>query len=138
MTTIIATATRMMADSYIGSDSPFRTAKIYKVGKTLCGYCGNDMGNCLKIIEWLSTGKKKKDKPTIKGDNDVLQIDGKTMILWDKHLVPIIVTQEVYTMGSGGAYAMGALSFGATFEEAMEIAAKHCNYTKPPFVDMKI
>lgn len=138
MTTIIATANRMLADSYVTWDSPFLTSKIYKVGKTLCGYCGEDMGNCLKLIEWLSNGAKKKDKPQIKGDNAVVQIDGKKIIMWDKHLVPILIIQPVYTMGSGGQYAMGAIAAGATLLQAMEIASQNCNHTKPPFVDLSI
>lgn len=41
----------------------------------------------------------------------------------------IRATSGVYAVGSGGPYAMGALSAGATLDAALEIAAKHDPYT---------
>ena len=38
-------------------------------------------------------------------------------------------TAGVYFIGSGGAYAAGAISAGASLQEALDIAAKHDPYT---------
>ena len=38
-------------------------------------------------------------------------------------------TSGVYAAGSGGPFALGAISAGATIEQALEIAAKHDPYT---------
>ena len=40
---------------------------------------------------------------------------------------------NVYSIGSGGPYALGALYAGAEPLKAMEIAAKVSAYTFPPF-----
>lgn len=47
-----------------------------------------------------------------------------------------------FAMGSGGQYAVGALSAGATVRQAIEIASRFCNGTSPectvidPFADL--
>lgn len=40
----------------------------------------------------------------------------------------------MYAIGSGAAYAIGALDIGATFEEAIEVAARHDIYTSGPTI----
>ena len=43
----------------------------------------------------------------------------------------------IYGIGSGSAYAVGALQAGATWRQAMQIAAKNNVFTAPPFISHK-
>ena len=43
----------------------------------------------------------------------------------------------IYGIGSGAAYAVGALHAGATWKQAMQIAAKNNVFTAPPFISHK-
>jgi hypothetical protein len=43
----------------------------------------------------------------------------------------------IYGIGSGSAYAVGALQAGATWRQAMNIAAKNNVFTAPPFITHK-
>lgn len=51
----------------------------------------------------------------------------------DEELTVIKSDDNLYSIGSGGPYALGALYAGAEPMKAMEIAAKLSAYTSPPF-----
>ena len=51
----------------------------------------------------------------------------------DEELTVIKSNDNIYAIGSGGSYALGALYAGAEPMQAMEIAAKVSAYTFPPF-----
>jgi ATP-dependent protease HslVU (ClpYQ) peptidase subunit len=40
----------------------------------------------------------------------------------------------LYGVGSGSSFALGALAGGATWKQAMQIAARNDVYTAPPFI----
>lgn len=136
MTTIIATKDRMIADSYVTASVAFNTQKIFKIKNSLFGYCG-ELGECLLMLEWIKDGCHKKHKPKI-DESELIQINGKRIVVWDKHLIPILVSNPIYAIGSGSHYALGAVAAGASLEKAMEIASTLCTYTKPPFTSISI
>jgi ATP-dependent protease HslVU (ClpYQ) peptidase subunit len=43
----------------------------------------------------------------------------------------------IYGIGSGASYAIGALQAGASWKQAMNIAAKNNVFTAPPFITHK-
>lgn len=65
----------------------------------------------------------------------VIGLDG-TVILIDNELEPQHVTDEYLAIGSGAAYAVGAMDAGATVEEAVKIACRRdCNTSEPVQVE---
>lgn len=60
-------------------------------------------------------------------DFSVLHItkDGAVVTLIDGEMQPQLVTNDYMAIGSGAAYAIGALEAGASAIEAVEIACKH-------------
>jgi ATP-dependent protease HslVU (ClpYQ) peptidase subunit len=55
----------------------------------------------------------------------------------DETLSVLMRDDGIYGIGSGSAYAVGALQAGATWRQAMNIAAKNNVFTAPPFVTHK-
>lgn len=58
---------------------------------------------------------------------------GGEMFDIDEELTVMKSDDKLYSIGSGGPYALGALYAGAEPIKAMEIAAKLSAYTSPPF-----
>ena len=63
----------------------------------------------------------------------LLAING-TVFEIDQELSVAVRGDGLYAIGSGGSYALGALSVGATIDQAMEAAAKNDSNTGAPFV----
>ncbi len=62
----------------------------------------------------------------------LMVVGGQTFDI-DEELTVIKSDDNLYSIGSGGPYALGALYAGAEPMMAMEIAAKLSAYTSPPF-----
>lgn len=62
-------------------------------------------------------------------DGQVFQIEADGTVLQD--------VSGLYGIGTGAAYALGALQAGATEQEAMQIASMFDIYTRPPFQILK-
>ena len=52
----------------------------------------------------------------------------------DETLSVLLRDDGIYGIGSGAAYAIGALQAGAPWRKAMQIAAKNNVFTAPPFI----
>lgn len=79
-------------------------------------------------------GYKKDEDDKDSGFTIMFAIAGQAFVADDDYSVS---TARVLGAGSGSAYAIGAISAGATIEEAMSIAAEHDSYTSGPFVYIK-
>lgn len=149
MTTIIATRTALYADSYCNAGQPFGTNKLHHVTHEksgedyLVGGCGylheleffvRLLAKCGLTNMWeLHLGEFWPPKIMKSWDTDVLVVTReKKIYLLDQALVPGLVDQKIYAMGSGGDWARAALDFGKTPEEAVEYAATRDDNTRGP------
>lgn len=62
----------------------------------------------------------------------VIDKDGERVWLLDSELTPMEVQGEFFAVGSGAAYALGALEAGASPAQAVAIAAKYDQFTSFP------
>jgi ATP-dependent protease HslVU (ClpYQ) peptidase subunit len=141
LTTIVASMKHklMAADSKCGGEPgiPFRTQKIFRVEEKLIGFAGAAM-HAIKFIEWLRHGTPMslvydKDECTF----DALVMDGGFLLYYDNELVPLIVNEPYYAIGSGAAYAIGAMDAGASPKRAVELAAKRDDNSGLPVITMR-
>lgn len=66
----------------------------------------------------------------------LISVNG-TIFELDDTLSVLMRDDGIYGIGSGAAYAVGALQAGATWKQAMQIAAKNNVFTAPPFISHK-
>jgi ATP-dependent protease HslVU (ClpYQ) peptidase subunit len=140
VTTILASMKHrvMVADSRCsGGGSHFRTQKIFRVGDKLIGCCGTTM-HAKKFIEWMMHGTPvsfvyDKEDQTFQA----LVMDGGFLLYYDNELVPITVDEPFFAIGSGSAYAIGAMDAGASPQRAVELAILRDECSGPPIVSIK-
>lgn len=92
-----------------------------------------------RFREWYESGcREDKRDALIKLMHDIgceglaLQImPDKTIVIWESGLVPLPMQTTVYGIGSGSAYALGAVSAGASLQDAIRIASQWDEYTSP-------
>ena len=110
---------------------------IEKVGRTenyLFGFAGR-LGYMRPTYQWVNRLDKKGVHPQDfykYGDKLQIECDGSAIIVdrygqvWcielDGHVHPI--GRQYAAIGSGGSYALGAMAFGATAAESVEVASK--------------
>lgn len=122
MTTVIATEKGIYADTQCSYSVPFNVSKVARIGKSIWAGAG-DMDDLQKFFDWVNRGGKSKDIPSFDDGIDVLEVCVDGIFLWGKKFVRLKVNNQVYAVGSGAQYAMGAIAAGATPKQAMEIAA---------------
>lgn len=86
---------------------------------------------CLEENGWKPDPNDKES-----GFNLLVAFDGELFDIGDDFSV-ILNDSGIYGVGSGSQFGIGALSAGATIEEALEIAAKNDIYTSAPFQIVK-
>lgn len=119
MTTIVATKTAIYADTQCSYSVPFKVRKVERIGDSLYAGAG-DMDDLQRFFSWRRDGGKA---PAFDDGLDVLEVCSDGMFIWGRKLVRLHVDEEVYAVGSGSQYAMGALAMGATPKQAMAVAA---------------
>lgn len=124
MTTIVADRKGMAADKRItGTVAVFKTPKLYRVNGSVIGYAGN-VEQALQFIEWR---RHPDTKPTFSEPSfEILELtsDGRLM-WWGSEMIAVPIEDDHYAIGSGAAYALGAMAAGATVKEAIQIAAMY-------------
>ena len=100
--------------------------KIAKNGKILAGSAGS-ASQCKLFLDWVLSGMMG-DQPKLVADDYELDAfvalpDGKIVFFNGQSSFPL--KARFYACGSGYQYALGAMSMGATAEEAVRIAAQH-------------
>lgn len=123
MTTISYDGKSVVADRYW---SCCYGDKLALVGDKIIGFTGSArMFN--RVVEYFTSGGKE---PNI-GDDEVLVVDVVTgqAALYTGKMDPIEVDCPI-AVGSGYAFAMGAMAHGADAEEAVKIAALYDPSTK--------
>lgn len=139
MTTIIADrrTLTMYADSLCSwGSASFNTHKLVSIGRSIWGVCG-DMDNGFKFLEWVRSGGGQ-DPDLNEDDFSVLELTRRGMYLWGPTVIRLEIHEAVFAIGSGAAYALGAMAAGATPEEAIAIAAHWDTGTRPPVETLKL
>lgn len=127
MTTIVCNREMMCADKQATHTANFITTKLYRIGGSIFG-CAGESGLGRKFLAW----KRGGDKPELDSESQfsALELTHDGVIqLYDCHLEPYAVENDCYAIGSGGEFALGAMSMGASLEDAIKIAAKWDSYT---------
>lgn len=105
---------------------PISKSKIFRIKHKLykaVGVCGNAVGSYAMLEKLLG---KRKELPTLDVDDyNLLLIDKENKAWWlNGNEVPLEVPSP-WALGTGGEYALGAMGFGATAEEAVHVAMKY-------------
>lgn len=139
MTTIIATKDKLVGDTFVSYEVSFEGAPKLWLAKG-CAWGGAGPSGLLSQFKLWTLGKAKRpefkakeceDKETV--ELTVLQLHPKNGIfLWINADPPDLVNEPFYAVGTGAGFAVGAMSKGATPEEAIEIAAKWDSGTRLP------
>lgn len=85
----------------------------------------------------LSLNGYTPDKESEEPDFIFLIAVGGTIFEVDDTVSVLLRDDGIYGIGSGSAYAIGALQAGANWRQAMQIAAKNNVFTAPPFIHVK-
>jgi hypothetical protein len=104
-----------------------KVKKLRKIKGSWYGVSG-DWEDCLKFFEWR---KKGGDPPSLT-EVTALELRKDKLYFWSG-AVPEAVTPP-YAIGSGADLAMGAMSFGATAVEAVELACQLDDGSSGPVV----
>lgn len=124
MTTIVANRKGMAADMRAaGAGAVFKTAKLHRVNGSIIGFCGS-IEQALQFIEWR---RHPDTKPTFNEPDFIaieLTADGR-LVWWGSEMVAVPIEDDHYAVGSGAAYALGAMAAGATVKKAIQIAATY-------------
>jgi hypothetical protein len=141
MTTIVADRESMAADKFVTYTPCFNgERKIWVARGSIWGAAGPSWKG-LAFKAW-TFGKGKR--PTfLKEDEEesnevkleVLQLSPDGLFLWVNGDLPDPVMEPFFGIGSGGQYAVGALTKGSTLVESIEIAARWDSGTRLP-IDM--
>ena len=132
MTTIIASTEAIAADMKVSGCHVGRVVKLFGLNGSVWGTAGSASWSEM-FIEWLRAGQKKaardlqyKQMKDGEADNfQALQIrPDKKIILWETPWIPIELEVPAFGIGSGSAYALGAMSAGASLEQAIKIASQ--------------
>ena len=136
MTTIVCNREGMCADKRVTGGTMFKTSKIHRVNGGLIGYCGH-IESALKFIEWRKNPDTKPEYEEKNWEALELTADGR-LLWWGAGLIPIEIEDEYYAVGSGSGYALGAMSMGATLQQAIKIAATYDPGTGPDVQSLKL
>lgn len=134
MTTVAYRDGVMAADTLVSSGDILRgeTSKLWRMADgSLLGLCGQ-AGFGDVIVAWLHGGANYGERPVIPDDANMwglwVRPDG-TVYAMSSRLVLAPVEATFHAIGSGNELALGAMSMGASAEEAVEVAARFDLYT---------
>ena len=139
MTTIAFRAGVLAADSQLTgrSDVRLRVKKIKRLkdGSLFAGSGTASLVN--KMERWQNGGQAPKIEEGDEAECIIIRPDG-TVFLVDEELELEQLENEYTAIGNGAGYAIGAMAFGATAEEAIKIAAEHDSNTSLPVHSMRL
>jgi 20S proteasome alpha/beta subunit len=136
----------MIAADSRNTDSAGATFKVRKIEKLRDGrwFLGSGHLYTIGLVrQWAETGFSEKKRPefgVLFCDNAdsftfsclVISADGKTAVLVDDEMHPQPVTDDLLAIGSGAAYAIGAMEAGLPPDAAVEVAIRHDGNTGGP------
>lgn len=130
MTTIACNKTTIVADTLLSEGHlAMKGTKIYRLKDCIVG-CSGDWNDGIKFVEWFKN--KRKKKPELESFSALMVTNKQEIIYWDEDLVPNYIEETEWTIGSGRDFALGALAYGASLEEAVTIATRLDVYSGLP------
>lgn len=127
---LLAADTRAYGGPY--QTSPGRKTKIYSLDDgARIGITSAVIGMPERFVAWLKAGAIPKEfgEPAPDLRAMLIKPDGKLFLADDGLHFSGPIDSEYYAIGSGAAYAMGAMAMGASADEAVKVACKfdlHC------------
>ena len=99
----------------------------------ICGW-SNSIAVAMEMIHWLESGADIKEFPAAQRTDEwspvILITYSQQVFVYEKGPFPIERSfSDAMALGSGREFAMGAMAFGATSQEAIAIATKLDVYT---------
>lgn len=145
MTTVVANLEAMAADHRCTSEGPIcHTKKIYRIGDSIYGLCG-DVMMALYVIEWL---EGKRDKESLhkaigieqRANITLMELSSEGLALLDGWGMRMPLLDKYYAIGSGAAPAIIEMRHGSSLQDAIraavsidEASGTHPDY--PPHVE---
>lgn len=126
MTTIAYKDGVLAADSMVSESRTWCgvTKKLWQSPKGAIAAAAGSAHDCAEFGRWVEGGMKEDDAPVLNENFEgiVVSLDG-TVTFYDDECKPLAMDAPHYASGSGGQFALGAMSAGATAEQAVKIAA---------------
>lgn len=140
MTTIAYRSGCMVADSQCTgtSGAKCRVRKLIRIpGLGVFGGAG-DFVAVLLLRDWAIAGfEGKRPSKTSEAECLLAKEDGTVWYLAGSG-PPFEILDEYTAVGSGSSFAEGAMAYGASAMEAVQIAAQHDSGTSGPFQQMRV
>lgn len=143
MTTIAYAKGIMAADTQMtfGDATKARVSKINRLSDgSLFAYAGSQFQG-VRLKEWARGGFDPEKRPKFGPKTDIeallIKPDG-TIWYYDGSTIPEKLEDKFYAIGSGGAFALGALASGKSAVQAVRIAARYDSTTSEPIDKMEL
>lgn len=139
MTTLAYRSGILASDSLVtsgGARSGLTARKIRRVGGALVAGCGF-IGELERFISWVAAGMTGDD-PLRGGETNALLIAPGQPLLMFGSTGPWAVEADFVAMGSGEDFAFGAMAYGASAIEAIEVAIRFDVYSGGPIQTLKL
>lgn len=134
MTTIAVKDGVIASDSLVRHDVTYKGRKLFRTKRGIIGIAGA-LGEGEKFVEWYNDRRKRV--PAFESSDEfsalVLTPSGKVE-LWDASVRGEEIMTGCLAIGSGAAYAMGAMMAGASAPEAVKIACELDPDTEGPIM----
>jgi ATP-dependent protease HslVU (ClpYQ) peptidase subunit len=125
MTTIAYLPGVIAADTQVTSDGSRigYATKVARAGRLLFGAVGT-LSYVQAFLAWAQDGMRDADKPVTEAECDQgIVCDGRTVTTYDNQGRADRIEADLYAIGSGAKYALGAMASGATPQVAVTVAA---------------
>lgn len=106
----------------------------------ILGICG-DVYAAMVFVNWYGSGKPRTeifDYMTEDEEFGILVWTGKKLYEVNRLCTFVEVEDRFHAIGSGAAYALGAMACGKTAPEAVRIACRYDGYSGLPIVSMQL
>lgn len=143
MTTIAYAKGTMAADTQMtfGDATKARVSKINRLPDGSLFACAGSQSQGVRLKEWAQGGfdaeKRPKFGPKAEVEALLIKPDG-TIWYYDGSAIPDKLEDKFYAIGSGGAFALGALASGKSAVQAVRIAARYDSTTSEPIDKMEL
>lgn len=133
---VLAADTRATDDEY--HPGIYRCEKLFRKDGAIIATAGDDAPGMI-FVDWYGSNKKPPER-LIAGDADFccLVLSPAGLFWYNKWCRANKVMDAFYAIGSGAAYAIGAMKFGATAEEAVKCAMEFDCYTGGDVTTMRL
>ena len=139
MTTIAYDGQTVAGDSRMVASNVIQQAEVNKIFPLqhsaefhLCGG-GGVMSKVIAFRNWIESGISSEFPGLISSDefdSELFAIDHQGLLhVFERCATPIMITDQLYAIGSGADFALGAMANGSTARDAVRIAKKFDPWT---------